>query len=89
MKKNLKKLFLQSPYFSTKYSSYFDTYDKIFSKFINKKITFVEVGVLNGGSLFMWRKYFGKKARIIGVDNNQSAKFLEKYKCCVRVEYNI
>jgi len=79
MKKNLKKLFLQSPYFSTKYSSYFDTYDKIFSKFINKKITFVEVGVLNGGSLFMWRKYFGKKARIIGVDNNQSAKFLEKY----------
>jgi len=79
MKKNLKKLFFQSPYLSTKFSSYFDTYDKIFSRYINKKITFVEVGILNGGSLFMWRKYFGKKARIIGIDNNPSAKFLEKY----------
>ena len=64
MKKNLKKLFFQSPYLSTKFSSYFDTYDKIFSRYINKKITFVEVGILNGGSLFMWRKYFGKKATI-------------------------
>ena len=33
----------------------------------------VETGVLNGGSLFMWREWLGPKARIIGVDLNPSA----------------
>jgi hypothetical protein len=39
----------------------------------------VEVGVLGGGSLFMWREYFGKDARIIGIDNNPKAKIWEEY----------
>lgn len=39
---------------------------------------FVEIGVLNGGSLFMWRDYFGTSARIIGVDMNPAAKKWEK-----------
>ena len=33
----------------------------------------------NGGSLFMWRDYFGKNSRIIGIDLNPNAKLLEKY----------
>ena len=32
----------------------------------------------NGGSLFMWKKFFGKKARIIGIELNPEAKKLEK-----------
>jgi len=79
MKNDIKKLFLESPYLSTKHSTYFYAYEKIFSRFVDKKITFVEVGILNGGSLFMWRKYFGNKARIIGIDNNPKAKMWEKY----------
>jgi len=39
----------------------------------------VEIGVANGGSLFMWRSFFGKKARIIGIDFNPTAKKWEKY----------
>ena len=73
------KSFLESKYYSTKYKKYFDIYDQLFEKFINKKITIIEIGILNGGSLFMWRKYFGKKARIIGVDLNPKTKLLEKY----------
>jgi hypothetical protein len=38
----------------------------------------VEVGVLNGGSLFMWRNFFGPKARIIGIDLNPEAKKWEQ-----------
>jgi hypothetical protein len=34
----------------------------------------VEVGVLSGGSLFMWRELLGPNARIIGVDANPEAK---------------
>ena len=73
------KLFKKSKKFSIKWSSYSQVYDKIFSKYKNKKIKFVEIGVANGGSLFMWQKFFGKKAKIIGIDLNPNAKKLEKY----------
>jgi len=68
------KAFLQSPFKSIKHSTYFDSYDHFFSNYRHKEITFVEIGVLAGGSLFMWRNYFGPKARIIGVDLNPNAK---------------
>ena len=64
---------------SLKYDTYFQTYEEIFSKYVEKEITFVEVGVLHGGSLFMWKEYFGKKARIIGIDLQPAAKELEKH----------
>jgi len=70
--KNLKHVSLKS-------DTYFQAYEEMFSKYVEKKITFVEVGVLHGGSLFMWREYFGEKARIIGIDLNPAAKALEKY----------
>ena len=72
------KAFKRSPYKSTKHLSYFDTYNELLTKYINKPITFVEIGVLDGGSLFMWRNFFGKKARIIGVEFNPEAKKWEK-----------
>ena len=64
---------------SLKYDTYFQAYEEILNNYIEKKITFVEVGVLHGGSLFMWREYFGKDARIIGIDLHSGAKELEKY----------
>ena len=75
----IKNKFDESPYSSDKHSSYFHAYEKLFSKYVNKKIIFVEVGILNGGSLFMWREYFGKDARIIGIDNNPEAKMWEDH----------
>jgi 2-polyprenyl-3-methyl-5-hydroxy-6-metoxy-1,4-benzoquinol methylase len=65
------KLFLESKYYSTKLIKYFKLYDDLFSKYINKKIIFVEIGILNGGSLQIWKKFFGNKARIIGIDQNK------------------
>ena len=64
---------------SLKCDTYFQVYEEMFNKYIGKKITFVEVGVLQGGSLFMWREYFGKDARIIGIDLHPNAKELEKH----------
>ena len=77
--KKLLKSFKSSPKYSIKWNNYFEIYENIFKKFINKKITFVEVGIGSGGSLFMWRKFFGSKARIIGIELNPEAKKLEKY----------
>ena len=77
--KDLLNYFNHSKYYSLKYKNYFPVYEKLFSKFRGKKITFVEIGVLSGGSLFMWKDYFGKDARIIGVELNPEAKKFEKY----------
>jgi len=70
--KNLKRV-------SLKCDTYFQVYEEMFNKYVGKKITFVEIGVLQGGSLFMWKEYFGKDARIIGVDLHPNAKELEKH----------
>jgi len=73
------KYFKKSDRLSLKWNSYFLVYDKIFRKYKNKKIKFVEIGVANGGSLFIWRKLFGKKAKIIGIDANPYSKKLSRY----------
>ena len=73
------KFFKSSPRYSIKWNNYFEIYENIFKKYENKKIKFVEVGIGNGGSLFMWRKFFGNKAKIIGIELNPDAKILEKY----------
>ena len=77
--KKLIKSFKTSPRYSIKWSNYFPVYENLFKKFVNKKIIFVEIGVGNGGSLFMWKKFFGSKARIIGIELNPDAKKLEKF----------
>jgi len=68
------QIYEKTPYLSIKHSSYFHVYETLFGPYVGKPITFVEVGVLNGGSLFMWREFFGSQARIIGVDLNPAAK---------------
>ena len=71
--------FLKSPFRSTKLTTYFEVYDELFAEYRGKRIIFVEIGILSGGSLFMWRKFFGPKARIIGIDLNPNAKKWRKY----------
>jgi len=51
-----------------KFDHYFDFYHRYLSKFIGTPITLLEIGIYSGGSLLMWRKFFGQSARIWGVD---------------------
>ena len=74
----LENIYYQIPYKSIKHSTYFDVYEDLLEKYKDKNLTFVEIGVFGGGSLFMWREFFGPKARIIGIDFNPDAKILEK-----------
>ena len=74
MDKSIKDLFLESKDFSIKLEKYFDVYEDHFSKFRGKNITFVEIGVFNGGSLKIWKNYFGSSSRIIGIDINPECK---------------
>jgi cephalosporin hydroxylase len=54
----------------SKWMHYFDIYHRHFQRFRARPCTIVEFGVYHGGSLQMWRDYFGPQARIIGVDIN-------------------
>jgi cephalosporin hydroxylase len=60
-----------------KWIHYFDIYDRHFKKYRGKKIVVLEFGVSHGGSLQMWRDYFGKKAQIYGVDIDPRCKKFE------------
>ena len=46
MKKNIEKLFHESPYLSTKHSSYFHSYKKKISRFIDKEIILDEGDII-------------------------------------------
>lgn len=61
-----------------KWLHYFDIYDRHFAVFRKKPVTILEFGVFQGGSLQMWRHYFGRRARIIGVDINPKCQELEE-----------
>ena len=51
-----------------KWMHYFDAYHRHFEQFRGKSVVVVEFGVSQGGSLQMWRDYFGDQATIYGVD---------------------
>ena len=53
-----------------KWHHYFDIYDRHFSAFRDQRVNVVEFGVQGGGSLQMWKNYFGDRAQITGVDIN-------------------
>jgi hypothetical protein len=63
-----------SPHPSFKVTNYFRIYTDLFSHLRGTDCTFIETGILNGGSLFMWRNWLGNKARVIGIDLNPEAK---------------
>lgn len=44
--------------YSSKWSHYFEIYDRYFNKFVGKSPRVLEIGVDNGGSLELWSKYF-------------------------------
>ncbi|NCX93342.1 MAG: class I SAM-dependent methyltransferase [Gammaproteobacteria bacterium] len=79
MTSKLREIYDSVPYLSIKYDSYFPAYEALLRKYVDREVTIVEVGIFNGGSLFMWRKFFGPKARIIGVDLNPDAREWEKH----------
>nr|WP_314443905.1 class I SAM-dependent methyltransferase [uncultured Sphingomonas sp.] len=52
----------------TKWVDYLDLYDRHLSPFRGKGVRMLEIGVLKGGSLEVWREYFGAEATLFGVD---------------------
>lgn len=61
-----------------KWKHYFEVYDRHFSRFRGQPIVILEIGVSQGGSLQMWKDYFGPNAKIYGIDINPKCSELEE-----------
>lgn len=76
---NLKTLFQQhKDRFTGKWDHYFDVYERHLQHFVGQEFTLLEVGVSNGGSLQLWKKYFGPKVRLIGIDIDPRTMYQEE-----------
>ena len=61
-----------------KWTHYFEIYERHLNRFRGRDINMLEIGVSQGGSLQMWKHYFGDKAKIHGVDVADLCKSLEE-----------
>jgi 23S rRNA U2552 (ribose-2'-O)-methylase RlmE/FtsJ len=57
-----------------KWIHYFDVYEAHFERFRGRGPKVMEIGVAAGGSLGMWKAYFGAESRIVGVDIDPKCK---------------
>jgi len=53
-----------------KWINYFPVYEKHFAPWKGKSATVLEIGVQHGGSLEMWKQYFGPDSTLVGIDTN-------------------
>jgi cephalosporin hydroxylase len=61
-----------------KWHHYFEIYHRHFQSFRGRSPVVLEIGVLQGGSLQMWREYFGAGAQIVGIDIDPRCKQFEQ-----------
>jgi 23S rRNA U2552 (ribose-2'-O)-methylase RlmE/FtsJ len=57
-----------------KWVHYFDIYERHLERFRGKAPVMIEIGVMGGGSLAMWKEYLGPGCRIVGIDINPECK---------------
>jgi hypothetical protein len=68
-----------------KWTHYFPIYERHFAAFRNTSFTIFEIGVSHGGSLQLWKKYFGPLATIVGVDLNPECAAFEEAQIHIRI----
>lgn len=59
-----------------KWNHYFEIYERHFKKFVYCNPRVLEFGISHGGSLEMWKHYFGEGSKIFGVDKNPASVFM-------------
>jgi SAM-dependent methyltransferase len=68
-----------------KWKHYFPAYERHFGRYVNRPITFLEIGCGEGGSSQMWKKYFGPHAQIIGIDIAPRCAAFEEDQIAIRI----
>lgn len=61
-----------------KWVHYFEVYERYLGKFYKKDVVILEIGVAQGGSLQMWKNYFGPGTKVFGIDIDSRCKNFEE-----------
>jgi 23S rRNA U2552 (ribose-2'-O)-methylase RlmE/FtsJ len=61
-----------------KWRHYFQIYHRHLARFVGRPVHVCEIGVYSGGSLGMWRNYFGPASQIYGVDIEEACRVYER-----------
>jgi hypothetical protein len=61
-----------------KWKHYFEIYERHLDRFRGKPVGVLEIGVLGGGTLRMWRGYLGPDVHVYGIDIDPACKSLER-----------
>ena len=57
-----------------RWNAYIDIYERLFAGLRQEPLQMLEIGILRGGSLAMWSRYFHRDSTIIGLDKNSRCK---------------
>lgn len=68
-----------------KWTHYFPIYEAHFARYRNRPMTILEIGCYKGGSLQMWKRWFGPRARIVGIDIDPGCAMFEEPQIAVRI----
>ena len=68
-----------------KWHHYIPIYDRFFKGLRGTPVKLLEIGVAKGGSLQMWRNYFGAEAVIFGIDIDQNCRQFDGQSGNVRI----
>ncbi|MFN4153720.1 MAG: class I SAM-dependent methyltransferase [Paracoccaceae bacterium] len=68
-----------------KWHHYLPIYDRYFGPWRDRPLRMLEIGVSKGGSLSMWRKYFGPEAVIFGIDIDPTCARFDGISAQVRI----
>ena len=63
-----------------KWDHYFEIYEQYFAKYKGRPINILEIGISHGGSLQLWKKYFGDLVNVYAIDVNPQCKKFEEEK---------
>ena len=77
--KNIRDLFYEhDENLIHKWDHYFEVYERYFSKYKGEKLNILEIGISHGGSIQLWKKYFGKNVQIFAIDINPECEKLKQ-----------
>lgn len=68
-----------------KWKHYFPVYERHFGPFVNRSVRVLEIGCGDGGSLQMWKRYFGPHAQVVGIDIEPRCREFEEDQIAVRI----
>ena len=83
----IERIFYDTPHrICQKWTHYFGVYERFFGKYRGSDdFKMMEIGISQGGSLDMWRAYFGPGALIVGVDIDPRCRGYEGGRTLVRI----